>query len=130
MYALRWIFALLMPAVGLVITALAAILLTEALDLVCPPELVVSGLCTASWYPASQQAAFAVASFLGAVVFVWLPAVTAPNFKPVVAWVAFAAGFAYGCLFLWEVGPSVLPSLGAAVAGGVLAALMKRQNAV
>lgn len=130
MYALRWIFAPLVPVVGLATTVLAAILLTEALDLMCPPELVVSGLCTASWYPASQQVAFALASFLGALVFVWLPAVTAPKFKPVVAWVAFAAGLAYGCFFLWEVGPSVLPSLVAAVAGGVLAALMQRQNAV
>lgn len=105
MYALRWILALLVPALGLAVTILGAALLTEALEVLCPPELMVSGRCSASWYRASEQAAYALASFVGALIFVSLPAVAAPAFKPAVARVAFGAGLAFAGFFLWQVGP-------------------------
>ncbi|MBL8328639.1 MAG: hypothetical protein JNJ71_07280 [Rubrivivax sp.] len=122
MKPLRWLLALLAPAVGLFVAFAGVVLLTDLLVRACPPDLLVSGMCTASWYPAAERAAFAVAAFVGALVFVWLPVKVAPAYKNEVRWVCLSAGSVFAAIFVWQAGPELLPSLFAALAGGALAA--------
>jgi hypothetical protein len=128
MSAFRWLLALVSPACGYAITIAGAILLINALELLCPPELMVSGVCTASWYPASEKAAFALASFFGALVFVTLPVFTAPSYKFAVAWAAFGAGLAIASAFLWHGGKEVLAAFAAALFGGAVGALGSKRK--
>lgn len=122
MHALRWILAIVLPALGLAVTFVLAVLLTHGLVRLCPAELMVSGVCTAAWYPAAEQAALATAAFLGAVVFVSLPALAAPSHKPAVAWIALGAGLTFASIFVWQAGSGLLASFAAAVLGGAVAA--------
>lgn len=120
MNKIRWLLALVSPTSGFAVTVTAAIVLTNILEKLCPPELMISGLCTASWFPAAVKAAFATASFIGALVFVALPALAAPTFKSTVAWAAFGAGLTVAVIFLWQGGKDILPSFVAAILGGLL----------
>lgn len=122
MKSLRWLLALLAPAFGLLAVFAGVVLLTDLLVRACPPELLVSGACTANWYPAVEKAAFALAAFVGALIFVWLPVKAAPEHKREVAWVSLAAGSICAAIFVWQAGTELLPSLAAALAGGGLAA--------
>jgi hypothetical protein len=121
MSVLRWLLSLLSPALALAACFVMAVLGTHALDRVCPSASWVSGACTASWYPAAEQATYVLAAFAGAVLFVVLPAALAPARRPQVATLACGAGLTFTALFTWQAGGALLAPALAAVAGGVLA---------
>lgn len=121
MKSLRWLLVLLGPALGLVLAFVGAVLFTHALTRLCPPDLLVSGVCTAAWYPAAEQAAYALAAGLGAFAFVGLPARAAPDYPVEVAWIALLAGGVFAALFVWQAGSELIPALMAALVGGGLA---------
>lgn len=121
MSALRWLLALVSPAFALALTFALAVLLTMLLERACPPERMVSGVCSARWYPHAELASFCVAAAMGGWSFVLLPSRVAPDHARHVAWLALGAGTAYAGLFLWHAGPDILgPAIGA-FAGGLLA---------
>lgn len=89
---LRW--SGVVPAV--VLTWYAAfvlgLLLLSALDSFCPPELVVSGHCTADWHPAATRAVFVLCAGLAAFSVVVGAAWVAPSHRLLVASTAFGIG--------------------------------------
>ena len=66
-----------------------------AIESSCPPELVVSGLCTAWWYGPAVDALVWVCTALVAVGVVILPARIAPSRRLPVAGVAYASGVVF-----------------------------------
>jgi hypothetical protein len=128
--ALRWLTVLVAPGLGYLVAFAGAAVLSEQLTRLCPPHLLVSGMCTAPWYPTAELAAISVAVGTGALLFVLLPTLVAPNNKPVVATSAFVLGTVATTWFTWQVGLSFLaPFLSALGVGGVTALTLTRRAA-
>ena len=124
MHALRWVLVPLVAPLGYVVAVLTVILLTQILRRTCPPEAVVSGACTASWYPNAELGAIAFATALGAAVWVAFPALVAPSRRDRVAWFAFACGALFATWFTFQVGIGFAVPFGSAVVVGAVVALV------
>jgi hypothetical protein len=126
--ALRWLTVLIAPGLGYLVALVGGAVLSQQLTRLCPPDLLVSGMCTAPWYPALELAAVSVGFGIGALLFVLLPTLAAPNNKRAVATSAFVVGTAVATWFTWQVGLSFLaPFLSAlGVGGATLLALTRR----
>lgn len=119
--AVRWALALGSVAAAPGGVLLVAVQATALLDRLCPPAMMVSGLCTAPWYPAAELGAYTLAAALGGWAIVAWPAALAPRARRAVA--ALAAGLALaitasgwwhaGSTLLW---PGLAALLGAAIA--------------
>ncbi len=114
--ALRWIGV---PLSGLAVwygTLVLGVAAMLVLDALCPPELMVSGACTASWYFPALYGLIMFFSGVVALGIVVVPALIAPAFRFGVAVVAFATGAAFAVYFaahdwsLW--GPFLAAALG------------------
>lgn len=120
----RWLLALVSPVLGYLLSIVGSVLGASTLRHLCPPELLVSGMCTASWYASAELAVIAAFVALGASLVVALPVTFAPSHKHWVALVAYAAGAIFVTGFIWQVGRSFWPPYAAALAcGGVTAAI-------
>jgi len=89
---LRWV---LVPISGVLVFYLVLFLGILCLDLVgdfCPPEEVVSGLCTAWWYDAAYHALVLGGSFIVVAGVVIVPGRVAPAHKLRVAAIAYLLG--------------------------------------
>lgn len=69
----------------------------SVVDAFCPPELVISGACTAAWHAPVVNALVLVCTAVAAVGIVIVPALVAPTHRLLVA------GLAYGCGALFAV---------------------------
>ena len=92
MTALRWI---LVPVTAF--SVWAAILLTgligvDLLDSLCPPDLMISGLCTAWWHRPAMTGLEMICAGLAAAGFVALPTRVAPAHRVTVALLCFVLG--------------------------------------
>jgi len=123
-HALRWVLVPLLAPIGYVAAVLTVVLLTQLLRRMCPPEQLVSGMCTATWYTGAELAVFAFATALGAALWVVLPALAAPARRAHVAWFAFAFGAAFATWFTSQVGVGFAVPFGSALAVGALSALL------
>ncbi len=121
-HALRWVLVLLLAPFGYVAAVLTSVLLTQLLRRLCPPEHVVSGLCTAAWYSGAELTVFAFATALGAALWVVLPVLAAPTHRARVAWFAFAFGAAFATWFTSQVGVGFAVPFGSALAIGAVSA--------
>jgi hypothetical protein len=116
MTALRWI---LVPVTAFAVwaaTLLIGIAGTSVLDSLCPADLMISGICTASWYRPATAALEVFCAALAAFGFMTLPAKVAPAFHVLVA----AACFVLGGLLTIELalaGDLWLPALVAGLVG-------------
>ena len=92
---LRWIAAPLVGVLAWYIALVAGIAVASSLDHFCPPDLMVSGMCSAWWH--SYAVDVSVVSFAGmaALLVVLSAALVAPSHKLQTAWVAYIVG----CLF-------------------------------
>lgn len=79
MWGLRWILVLLAPFVGCYSALFISLLMPGFAARFCPPDRVVSGLCTAFWYDSVWDAATVFGAALAAVFVVLLPALLAPE---------------------------------------------------
>lgn len=122
--ALRWVLVPLLAPLGYVVAVLTVILFTQLLRRTCPPEFVVSDACTAGWYPDAELGAIALATALGAAVWVTLPALAAPSRRNLVAWIAFACGVLFASWFTFQVGLGFAVPFGSALVAGAIAALL------
>lgn len=116
--AIRW---LLVPVIALTVwfgTLLMGIAGSTLLDSLCPPELLVSGLCTAPWHRPAMASLEMICACFAAVGFIVLPVKMAPAYRPFVGVVCFVVG---GLLTfqLAIAGALWLPSAVAAIAGVV-----------
>jgi len=119
---LRWVLVPLLAPVGYAVAVLMVVFLTQLLRRICPPEKLVSGMCTAAWYSGLELAAFALATALGAAFWVVLPVLAAPAYRCHVAWVAFASGAVYATWFISQVGMGFAVPLASALAVGAVSA--------
>lgn len=124
MHTLRWVFVPLVAPLGYVVALVMVVLFTQLLRRSCPPESVVSGACTASWYPNAELGAIAFATALGAAVWVVFPALVAPSRRDRVAWFAFACGALFAAWFTFQVGIGFAVPFGSAILVGAIAALL------
>jgi hypothetical protein len=114
----RWVA--LLPAVlaawyAAVFIGVAVLNYVESL---CPPELMISGMCTAEWFPRAEKAVFCLATAVSAVLVVLSAALVAPFQKIRTAWSIFAVGSAVA--ILWGVeGEAWLELVSTLVAGGI-----------
>ena len=68
------------------------------LESFCPPELVISGMCTASWFPTAEKIVFWLAAALAAGLIVVSVGVVAPAKK---VWAAYASLLFGSAIALW-----------------------------
>jgi hypothetical protein len=62
------------------------------LDSLCPPDVMISGICTAPWHEPAMTALETVCAAMAAVGFIALPAAVAPAYRIVVAVGCFVVG--------------------------------------
>ena len=90
--ALRWG---LVPVTAFAVwfaTLLIGIAGSGLLDSLCPPDLMISGVCTAPWHRPATAALEMVCAALAAVGFIALPAMVAPAHHTLVAVGCFVVG--------------------------------------
>lgn len=130
---LRWVAVPLAGVVGWLATLFVGMASIGLLDSLCPPELVVSGACTAPWYDPAFTTLAVAFSFVVAFPIVLAPAATAPTHRFAVAIVAFLCGAAFAT-YVVAVDYSLWPHFLAAGLGGsisiVLASSRWRQSGV
>lgn len=117
---------LVLPAAlaGLLVGFVGALVLHRVAMSLCPPTMLVSGMCMAPWHRSVVTVAISLAAASGAFCAVAFPAATVPSQKREVALAALAIG---GALAFVLLGPLSLPFL-SAVCGGVagLAVIYRR----
>lgn len=88
----------------------------------CPPELVVSGFCEASWYPAAEQIVICFGVALSAFLVVLTAAGIAPTHRVFVSKATLGIGTVIAILFAVETESYF--ALAAAILAGTLAVLV------
>jgi hypothetical protein len=119
---LRW---LTVPLAGVAVwytTLLLGFGAVSVLDSFCPPELVVSGMCTAPWHEPAVEALVLVFTALVAAGVVLVPAVMAPAHRYRVATIGYGCGAAFA-LYVASAGSMWRPVLVSAVSGSAALAL-------
>jgi hypothetical protein len=129
MNLLRWLLVVPAACLGFVLSVVCGFGLVSLAGWFCPPELVVSGLCTASWYPFASDLAICVSAALGASVTVALPFLLAPTHRLPVAITAFAGGSLFALWILVDGGSSLMFPVASALAGGLLMAVLVLRGA-
>ncbi len=92
---LRWIAVPLAAIAVWYAVLLLGLAGVGALDALCPPELVVSGACTAPWHGPSVEALILVCTAVAAFGIVIVPALVAPSHRFRVALASFLGGAAF-----------------------------------
>jgi hypothetical protein len=126
--ALRWVVVVALGLVGALIGVLVGLGLSRLVVRFCPPELVVSGVCTASWAPMAETAAHCVGAAVSALLVVALPALVAPSHRTRVATAAFVCGTLYVLWGLIEVGTYALGPVASAIAAGAATLFAMRRS--
>lgn len=114
---------------GIALGVLATLASLELLDRLCPPAAMVSGLCTAAWYPAAQTAALSLGAALAAVSSLLGVFWVCPGREPRTVTVAWAVGAVYATGAWIEIGASFTgPALAALGCGAWIVARVRRQH--
>ena len=103
MRVVQWI---LVPVVGFAAWWAAFLLGLGAfwvVDSLCPPEKVVSGVCTASWYDPAIDGLFTIFSAVAASFVVLGPVLVAPSHRRWVAGIAFVVGAGFATYMHFEI---------------------------
>lgn len=90
--AVRWLLVPLTAFAVWVGTLLVGIGGVSLLDSMCPPDLMVSGLCTAAWHRPAMAGLEMLCAGIAAIGFIVLPAKVAPTHRVQVAVVCFVVG--------------------------------------
>lgn len=124
MKILRWLLVLPSWLAGVVLSLVVAMALRALCIQLCPPELLVSGMCMAAWYPAAESLSICVGAALGAATAVVLPSLAAPQYRGRVALAALGLGTACATWWLAAGGFSLLAPFACALASGVVTVLV------
>jgi hypothetical protein len=129
MRTIRWLLFVPSAALGYLWTFLCAMVLVGLLQGLCPPDLMISAMCTASWFRTAERVAIMFSLATGAALFVALPAAIAPAQRTAIAVGAFAIGFGIVLYMCMQLGTSFLPELvSATIGGGLMAALVRERD--
>lgn len=92
MRGLRWL--LVIPGAWLAWYAalVSGIVAHTALEALCPPEQVISGMCTARWFHYAERAVFCAGAGLAAALILLATTLLAPSHRSAVAAVTLAMG--------------------------------------
>lgn len=126
--ALRWLLVPICAAFACWSGIALAVLLFFFFNSRCPPELLVSGFCTASWFPVVEAGTQLIGACAGAALAVLLPYLLAPSHKRAVALTAFVLGAIYSISFVL-VGFDAWPYAACAIATGLLVLVKTRAHA-
>jgi hypothetical protein len=129
MKLLRWLLVLPAACLGFLLSVVCGFGLVSLAGWFCPPELVISGMCTASWYPLASDLAICVSAALGASATVALPFLLAPTHRLPIAITAFAGGSFFALWVLVDGGPSLALPVVSALGGGLLMAVLVLRGA-
>ena len=120
--AWRWLLVPFAALCGPALMVAAYLLADRGLMGLCPADRIVSGACTADWYPAAEGVAVCLSAALGAWVAVRLGSLAAPSLRTRVALAILLAGAAFAGHALYVIGTDVLAPFTCALAGGVAGA--------
>ena len=120
---LRWLLVLPAVCAAWAISVLSGYALLSYVESLCPPELLVSGMCTAEWFPGAEKAVFCFSTALAATLVVLATVIVAPLHKGRAAWIAFAGG-AMAAIPMGIAAQAWLELLSALMAGALTAALV------
>jgi hypothetical protein len=124
MTTLRWLLVLPSWLAGVVLSLVLAMALRALCIQLCPPELLVSGMCMATWYRAAESLSICAGAAVGAATAVLLPSLAAPQHRGRVALAALGLGTACATWWLAAGGSSLLAPFACALASGVIAVRM------
>ena len=99
----RWIMVIPAAVIGWWLAIIIAIMLISIPDYFCPPELVISGFCAASWYGPVVSGIMIFGAALSAVLTLVFSVLTAPRKRGLVAKVVFVAGSIYATYFAFTI---------------------------
>lgn len=129
MRLLRWLLVVPAGLCGALAGFLVALTLHTLVTRSCPQEAMVSGACTASWFPVAEQLALCAGAIVGALGAVGLPALAAPAARTPVALAACALGATYSVWAWLQVGAlAAAPAVAALGAGAVAACAIHRRG--
>jgi hypothetical protein len=123
---LRWLALVPAAAVGWYASLIAGLLADGVLASFCPPDMIVSGLCSASWYAPAEDALICVFAGIAAALIVTLTTIVAPSRKVTVAFVVLVLGSLFAVVMGSQVqafGPMIC-----AIFAGTLAAFLLRRR--
>jgi hypothetical protein len=118
MRVIRW---LLVPLSALGVWAVALLLGlggVNLLDSLCPPDLMVSGLCTAWWHQPAMTLLEMLCAGVAAAGVIVVPTLAAPAYRVQVATIVFAAGAVFATSMA-RAGGLWAPFAAAAVTGAI-----------
>jgi hypothetical protein len=95
MATLRWLLVIPSAISTWYIVLHAGLVANSLLLELCPPELMVSGVCTAPWYLPATDSLIYLCVVLLACSMVLVPSFVAPRHKLIVAAIAYVSGFAF-----------------------------------
>jgi hypothetical protein len=126
MQKVRW--ALILPGAiaAWYLAFLIGIALHEGLNMLCPPELVVSGICEASWYPGAERGLVAFGAGLAAVLVMIACTLIAPTNKRGAAIGTFATGSIVAIALGWT--ELLVPMVAAITAGALVLVFLLRKD--
>ena len=116
---LRWLALIPACVAAWWLALLVGLCIRSVVNSFCPPELVVSGFCEASWYPAAEDAVICFGVALSAFLVVLTAALVAPTHRVLASKAALVSGSAVAIYF--AIGTGAYFALAAAVLAGVLA---------
>jgi hypothetical protein len=91
----------------------------------CPAELMISSVCTASWYPDAEKAVMCLGAALAAALMVLAGAILAPSGKQAVALVIYILGLAAAHYLAVHIS-SYVELASAALAGAMMLVTVRR----
>jgi len=118
MRVLRWIALVPAAIAAWYVAFFAGLHLLSIVDSYCPPELVVSGTCTADWYPTAEQIVICVGVGLSAFLVILTTAIVAPSHKVLFSRIALGVGVLVAAVMgiaagaYYELASAVLVGLG------------------
>ena len=114
----RWVLVIPSAFVGWYLAFVIGILLYQLAEFFCPPELMVSESCQASWFDPVFNGLFVFGASLSAVLVILLAVLMAPAQRRLVAIVIYFGG----CLTAMEfaIATSAWPAFAGAIASGAL----------
>lgn len=127
--ALRWAATVPAFCAGVALGAACALALLHGLDGLCPPELMVSGACTAPWHPAAVIAALTLTSAIAALAALLGVRAVCPGQRLRVLTVAWAVGSVYAAAAWFEVGADFTGPALAAIGSGAWLVARERRHA-
>ena len=99
--AVRWLLVVPAGLLGWYSGIVAGVLLLTLAESFCPPDQMVSELCSADWFDLAATVAVNTGVAVAAALVVLLPTLTAPSFRGTVAWTAFTFGAAVAGNLAW-----------------------------